>query len=458
MAYKHLLLARMRTISTPMLAALFLLSVSCSAPSVRETSREVFHKPISFSILEDYDKGADLAQVEADFRLFKELGVTTWRGSFGWDDYEPERGVYDFAWLHQFARLAARHHITLRPYIGYTPSWAATEGRTDAAPWNNPPARVEDWYRFVLELVSDMGQHDNVLSFEIYNEQNSPLWWDGSVEEYAQVLTHGSEAIRSAEGDGLILMGGITYPDVEWLEKACTALADEQAFDVLPLHAYPETWDDLPVETFLDQHMPGFFHETFILSADQECGTKPIWINETGFATTPGKKTERDQANWWARAIATFVADRRVEHIGIYEIKDRPITADVIGEPENHYLGLTYPDRTKKLAFNTVKRLVALLNTGVIAVADDAAAVSVLAGEKGALYHHFFIRPDGRQVVLLWDRSAAPLLYVTLPRPGTHAIEYALDGTGSRYMNFDGERLLDVQLAPGDVRIFEITP
>src|SRR3982751_1047332 len=68
-------------------------------------------KRLAFAILEDYDKGDDLAEVAKDFDLFRQLGVTTWRGSFGWDDYEPSRGAYDFAWLHRFADLAASSGI-----------------------------------------------------------------------------------------------------------------------------------------------------------------------------------------------------------------------------------------------------------------------------------------------------------------------------------------------------------
>src|SRR3954449_2781481 len=78
-------------------------------------------KRLTFAILEDYDKGDDLADVAKDVALFRQLGVTTWRGSFGWDDYEPSRGTYDFDWLHRFADLAASSGIMLRPYIGYTP-------------------------------------------------------------------------------------------------------------------------------------------------------------------------------------------------------------------------------------------------------------------------------------------------------------------------------------------------
>jgi hypothetical protein len=74
--------------------------------------------PVSFANLEDYDKGDDLADVEKDFALFKALEITTWRGSFGWDDDEPADGKFDFAWLHAFAERAATHRILLRPYLG----------------------------------------------------------------------------------------------------------------------------------------------------------------------------------------------------------------------------------------------------------------------------------------------------------------------------------------------------
>jgi polysaccharide biosynthesis protein PslG len=57
------------------------------------------------------------------------------RCSLGWDDYEPERGRFDFAWLDSFADLARRDLIGLRPYIGYTPRWVGLPGHDDQD-WN----------------------------------------------------------------------------------------------------------------------------------------------------------------------------------------------------------------------------------------------------------------------------------------------------------------------------------
>lgn len=162
---------------------------------------------------------------------------------------------------------------------------------------------------------------------------------------------------------------------------------------------------------------------------------QPIWINETGFATSPGK-TEQDQANWWARAIATFTAAPSIEHLGIYQIRDRKKSERVIGEDENYYLGITRSDRTKKMAFHLL---------------------DIVKGKPGELYHHLFVRPDGGQVLFVWDKIEGPTLRLSA-RPGTAVIEYQLDGTSKPYDNYDGRTLNEVTLTPGTVRIFEIRP
>jgi hypothetical protein len=423
---------------------------SDSAPAGAESAKRV-----SFAILEDYDKGEDLAEVARDFALMRDLGVRTWRGSFGWDDYEPVPGRYDFAWLHQFAELAERHGIELRPYIGYTPQWAASGREADGQTWNDPPANREAWRKFVGRLVAELKRHRNIRSYEIYNEENVKLWWDGTAAEYAAVAADAAAAIRAADPDAEILLGGMVWPDAEWLESACTLHGNAARLDVVPFHAYPETWtpESVAVENYLD----AAYRDTFLAVADSSCGRKPIWINETGFATTPGK-TEREQANWWARATATFLAAPRIEHIGIYEIKDLRLDSPVIGDAPNYHLGITRRDRSKKLAFHTVDLLTDLLDVGRIVVADADVHVVVTGGGAGELYHHLFVRPDGEQVLIVWDKTAGPTLDVRLDRRGRSATEYGLDGARTAYAAFDGHTLRGIRLTPGDVRIFRVTP
>jgi hypothetical protein len=414
------------------------------------TRPATFIKDVSFAILEDYDKDQDLREVERDFELMKQLGVRTWRGSIGWDDYEPERDRYDFEWLHRFAELAARHGIELRPYIGYTPAWASGGGSDDQA-WNDPPASLAEWSDFVGRVVGAMRRHPNIRSWEIYNEENVRLWWDGTAEQYAAVLAAGALAVKKADPGAELLLGGLVWPDPEWVDRACAAAR----VDVVPFHAYPETWtpDSVDVERYLDRG----YRDHFITTVREQCGDRPIWINETGYATIEGR-SERDQANWWARAFATFLADPHVEHLGIYEIKDLPPGSPVIGDAPNYHLGLTRPDRTPKLAFHTVNLLTDLLDTGRLTVADGELDVRVSAGTAGALYHHLFVRPDGRQILIVWDKRSGPALDVTLARRGSRVTEYTLDGRAVPFPQFDGRTLRRVRLTSGHVRIFDIAP
>jgi polysaccharide biosynthesis protein PslG len=405
-------------------------------------------KPVSFAILEDYDKGQDLREVARDFSHFRELGIVQWRGSFGWDDYEPSPGRYDFDWLERFVALADTMGISLRPYLGYTPAWAARGGKDDHA-WNDPPRSQQDWVRFAGAVAGRLRKYRSILSYEIYNEENTSLWWEGSAEEYARVLTDGADAIRRADPDAQVFLGGMVWPDLEWLEHACED--GRASFDVLPFHAYPETWtpDSITVENYLGPAFRG----GFVPEADNRCGRKPIWINETGFATTPGK-SEKDQAEWWARALATFLAEPRVEQIGIYEIKDQPLGTAVIGDAPNYYLGLIRRDGNPKLAFETIRLLVRLFNTDSITVADPLLRVRVTAGSAGQLHQHLFIRPDGRQLVFVWDKSGSPTVELKLPAsPGT-ITAYAIDGRSSPWKNVEGNTIRGIALQPGSVRIF----
>jgi len=422
---------------------LWLAVARCAAAPPTGPGSTAATKTMTFSILEDYDKGEDLADVARDFALFRELGITTWRGSFGWDDYEPDEGQYDFAWLHSFMALAEQQGVSVRPYVGYTPDWAAGGPDGDGQAWNQPPRDQQTWSAFLEALSAEVHHHTNVRSIEIYNEQNVSQWWEGSVGDYAATLRSAAAATGGLE----LLMGGLVFPDVDWIEGLCGEGRAGDVFDVLPIHAYPETWtpDGVTVENYLGEK----FRTGFVESADRACGRKRIWINETGFATTPGR-SEIDQAAWWVRAIATFAAEPRVEHIGIYEIKDLAPDRPAIGDAPNYHLGLAAADRRKKLAFSTVKLMVALLGTEPF----TPGALDVLSRSgKAELYHHAFFRRDGSTVFVVWNRTADDNVAVGLPRPG-QVVEHALDGGVTEHT--PDAASLEVPLRAGVPRIFEL--
>jgi polysaccharide biosynthesis protein PslG len=434
---------------------------SCHIPAVTHPASSdgvSARKALSLAILEDYDKHHDLDSVAGDFSRFRELGITTWRGSFGWDDYEPEPGKYDFTWLVDFVELARDSGITLRPYVGYTPEWAASGRTADGQVWNDPPRDLATWQRFIDTLVGTLAAYPNVASWEIYNEENVALWWDGTAAEYNAVLSAAAERIRARDPDAEVLIGGTVWPDGDWLEAACLTHRNAGAFDIAAFHAYPETWPDtVPLEEYLDEN----YRRGYLETVDSACGGKPVWINEAGFATTPGR-TEEDQARWWARAFPVFLSAPRVEHIGVYEIRDLRPESDVIGDAPNYYLGLLRVDGTPKLAFRTVAMLARLFDADSLTVMDHALELTPAAD----LQRHLFQMADGRQLLFVWRYDAiaatqsgsAPIrsIAVTLPSAGSRAVRHRLDGTSAAVSLARGGRRLTLDLATHDVAIVEI--
>jgi hypothetical protein len=144
-----------------------------------------------------------------------------------------------------------------------------------------------------------------------------------------------------------------------------------------------------------------------------------------------------------------------VEQIGIYEIKDQPLGTEVIGDTPNYYLGLIRRDGTPKLAFETLRLLVRLFHGDSITVADPLLRVRVTAGSAGQLHHHLFIRPDGRKLVFVWDKSESPTVELTLPNRVGAITAYSIDGRASPWKNVKGNTIRGIALQPGSVRIFQ---
>jgi polysaccharide biosynthesis protein PslG len=84
--------------------------------------------------------------------------------------------------------------------------------------------------------------------------------------------------------------------------------------------------------------------------------------------------------------------------------------------------------------------------------------VTVTSGRARKLYSHLFRRPDGKQVLFMYDKETSPTVRVTLQTPGSAAYRYALDGSISADAAFDGRTLSNVSLSAGTVAIFQIDP
>ena len=139
-------------------------------------------------------------------------------------------------------------------------------------------------------------------------------------------------------------------------------------------------------------------------------------------------------------------------------MKDLRLDSPVIGDAPNYHLGITRVDRTPKLAFYTLQRLVQLLSTDSLTVLDAALGVRVTGGRAEGLRRHLFVRPDGLQVAFVWVADGTPTVSLRLPTPGSGAVAFALDGTARAWEEFDGRTIANVRVRPGEARFFVVLP
>lgn len=413
---------------------------------------------IVFSTNEDYDTSAyateeGLKEVEQDFQLVKELGLSRLRVSFSWSNYQPSPGQFaNLDWLHDFVDLAAEYDITLMPYLCYGASWATEHGE-----WNDPPKDYQYWYDYVYRMVSEF--KDKIDIWELWNEQDHHMWWTGTIEEFAKLLEVGAQAVRDANPDATVVMGGITSPNTGYVERLLELGASEH-FDVLPVHSYHESWNSAAVESYITRWGSPFNAIADLLA--EKGDSQPIWMNEIGYPTVDGK-TEEDQASFIRRAVATLLATEDISLISWYEIKDLPIDfhLGVIGDSNNYHLGLTDTERNKKLGFYTFQNIVSLLNNETLTYLGSQVSFEhdVAGSQSPIIYTRAFRRESDNNIVLfawLYGPHGEVEVDITLPDNIKSVVEYEYDGNELEVDFFDGNELQNVNLIRDKVRVFEI--
>jgi hypothetical protein len=399
-------------------------------------------RPVSFVVAADYDQNTR-ANADMDLALMRDLEVHGWTGHVRWAALEPAAGRTDFAWLQQFATLAASYGIELHPIVDGTPAWAA-QPAGDRKTRDMPPAKAADWQRFASALGAALAGHD-VASYAFYERPDDPDWWGGTPEDYAQVLITAAASLRTGTPAPSIAVGSLSASHWSWVQQMCAAGAG-RAFDALQLEIAAETPSE-PVEDSI-QDLPAFAGYV-----DRACGRKRIWI-DAAVAPTAAGRSERDQAAAWVRAIATFAAEPRVEQIAIHSARDRaasPGTGDV---PANHD-GLARADGTRKVSFYTIDLLTDLLGTAPITL-DDRQLRLTPSGPADDLHAHLFTRNDGDRVLILWNRTASTTVAAEVPGIAS-SVEFDLDG---RPLHWDPKAvpLASLALSPGVPRIFRLAP
>ena len=272
-----------------------------------------------------------------------QAGVSWERVIIRWDQIQP-KGPSDWRsspWFPEsaLARELADGRRVAAVVLG-TPPWLSGND-PNAAPRNlDLPYDSPDnyWGQFIRRLVAEYrGRVDEWIIWnepDVWNNSTGLQQWNGSVEQYYQLVKVAYLAAKSANPNARIILGGLTYwwdqqfGREQYLRRFLRVAAQDPSarqhgfyFDVVSLHLYgnPQDLYDVPIQ--FRQIMREFELD------------KPIWINETNAVPwdDAGARQARDayrvtmdeQASFLIQAFASALA-AGVQRISVYKMSDDP--------------------------------------------------------------------------------------------------------------------------------------
>ncbi len=298
------------------------------------------------------------------------------RFDFSWNKIEDTQGSFNFAPYDLIVDLDLANDIDVIAILGSSAKWAtagcsAVNNLGDNIKIDKPPllplsTRDDLWWRACPPLNLDLewddpanywGQFvfqtvthfkDKIHVWEIWNEPDWDVFWTGTPAQYARLLKVAYQAVKAADHDAVVLMGGLAY----WFEPNFYREVFDQLvlmdpygidtyyFDALSLHLYSDVYNISLVTQGIKNKMAS------------SVGLHPIWLTEVGVPlwderpNYPG--TRYDNAATIQEA-ASFVIQSYAESraVGI----DKYIFFRMHDEAMGEAFGLLRNDRTLRPAY-----------------------------------------------------------------------------------------------------------
>ncbi len=271
----------------------------------------------------------------------REAGVSWERVIFRWDHFQPKsrndwEGNRWFPDSHLALELAEGRKV-VGVVLG-TPEWLAGTDPNAAPhnldlPWDHPD---NYWGYFMRRLTAQYaGRIDEWIIWnepDIWNNNNKMEQWNGSVEQYYQLVKVASQAARASNPNSKIILAGLTY----WWDQQFgreqyfkrflrvasqdpTARANGFYFDVANIHMYGNPHDLVDVPNLFKRIMREYELD------------KPIWVTETNAVPwdDAGVRLGRDsfrasmdeQASYLIQAFASAIG-AGVDRVSVYKMQD----------------------------------------------------------------------------------------------------------------------------------------
>ncbi|WP_370039074.1 endo-1,4-beta-xylanase [Nocardioides sp.] len=288
-----------------------------------------------------------------DEALSRQLDAVVAAGSrwlrmpINWVVAEPHRGERDWSRMDRVVRAARARGLTVLGVLGSTPDWARSSG-TPASPPDDP----RDFRRFAKAAARHFKQ--DVRHWEVWNEPNHSSFFDGTVEEYAELLKLAHRAITRVQHRATIVVGGLARSSLgqssapaDFVEELYAAGARGH-FDGVGAHPYLNA----ATAIFDEDRVWGEVEDARKVMRRNGDRKLKIWITEIGWSTWIGGWTQdraADQAlsllqrahdlRWVGMVVMYTIQDRGTNPLQVHENYGALLTAD--GSPKELFVRLS---------------------------------------------------------------------------------------------------------------------
>ncbi|MCC6278492.1 MAG: cellulase family glycosylhydrolase [Oligoflexia bacterium] len=252
-----------------------------------------------------------------------QMGAKWIRIDMNWNIMEPNSGQWQFAIFDQVIDLALSKGLQVYASIGYTPAWAATNGKTDGSGL----PQVDKWVRFVNTAVNRY--KNKVRYFGIWNEPNLSGFWSGTADQFVDlVMQPAFDAIRAIDPTIKVL-----GPDLAHLYNATISMSDFygaiqrkgclSCFDIITHHIYAGTDFEQKVNGF---YIGGILYKDGLKQILERVGLwgSPVWITELG--VDAAQSSEAEQSARVVEQLRFLARQPWAKKAFIYELTDDPAT------------------------------------------------------------------------------------------------------------------------------------
>jgi hypothetical protein len=252
-----------------------------------------------------------------------------------WSEIETRPGVYDQGRLAYTDETIRNYHAGTKVIVDLsgTPGWA-NGGQGPTVPPSDPQAYA-NFARFLAARYAGV-----VAAWEIWNEEDAPTWYTGSVDQYTAMLKAAFPAVKAADPSATVLVGGLTGNDYHYLEQLY-GLSAGPYFDAVGVHTDTACNLNSPYSYFrdadgrIDQFSFLGYREVHNVMAAHGDGAKAIWMTEFGWNVATGtcisgmwagKKnagvSEQNQALFMRQALHCVASDPYVPVMVWFQMRD----------------------------------------------------------------------------------------------------------------------------------------